>query len=104
MTFNAKCSLAYNYIIAKNKFKLAPINNNTKFNYMYVKPNEYNIEAIAYIGEWPQELAAILEVDYETMFRKSYIPLFEKMFRISKWIGPKETVPLEVPGMFEFFG
>lgn len=103
MTFNAKCSLAYNYIIAKNKFKLAPINNNTKFNYMYVKPNEYNIEAIAYIGEWPQELANILEVDYETMFRKSYIPLFEKMFRISKWIGPKETVPLEVPGMFEFF-
>lgn len=104
MIFQAKVSLAYNYLIAKNKYKLVPINNNTKFNYMYVKPNDYNIEAIAYIGEWPKELAEILEVDYETMFRKSFVPIIEKMFQISKWIGPKDSIRVEKSGMFNFFG
>ena len=103
MIFQAKVSLAYNYLIAKNKFKLVPINNNTKYNYMYVKPNEYGIEAIAYIGEWPKELAEILEVDYETMFRKSFAPLFENMFRISKWIGDKDKIQIERSGMYDFF-
>ena len=104
MIFQAKVSLAYNYLIAKNKLKLVPINNNTKFNYMYVKPNDYNIEAIAFIGSWPDELAKILEVDYETMFRKSFVPIIEKMFQISKWIGEKDSIIIEKSGMFNFFG
>ena len=104
MIFQAKVSLAYNYLIAKNKLKLVPINNNTKFNYMYVKPNDYNIEAIAFIGSWPDELAKILEVDYETMFRKSFVPIIEKMFQISKWIGEKDSIRIEKSGMFNFFG
>jgi hypothetical protein len=70
---------------------------------MYVKPNDYNIEAIAFIGSWPDELAKILEVDYETMFRKSFVPIIEKMFQISKWIGEKDSIRIEKSGMFNFF-
>lgn len=91
--FNAKVSLAYNYIIAKHKLKLQPITNGSKFNYCYVKPNNRNnIEAIAWIGKWPKEFSELFEIDYETMFRKAFIPVFESMFRVAKWIGDKEAI------------
>ena len=51
-----------------------------------------------------KKLAEILEVDYETMFRKSFVPIIEKMFQISKWIGEKDSIRIEKSGMFNFFG
>lgn len=103
--FNAKCALAYNYVIAKHKLPYLPIMNGNKFNYIYVKPsNRYRIEATAFVGSWPNEFSKIFEVDYETMFRKTFIPLFESMFKVAKWIGPKETISLERGGLSAFFG
>lgn len=102
--FNAKCALAYNYIIAKHKLPLMPIMNGNKFNYIYVKSDHYQqIEAIAFVGNWPKEFDKWFKTDYETMFTKTFIPLFESMFKVAKWIGPKDTISLETDGLSSFF-
>ena len=61
------------------------------------------IEAVAYLESWPQEFNKYFEIDYETAFRKSFCQLFDTMFRIAGWLGPKEEINLERPTMFEFF-
>lgn len=112
--FAAKASLAYNYIIAKDRLKYNPIRNNSKIRYIYVKPSQkirakdcngkaVPIEAIGYIESWPKEFDNYFEIDYETAFRKSFCALFDSMFRIAKWIDPKDHVELEQSAMFEFF-
>lgn len=102
--FQSKVALAYNYMITKYKLKYQPIVNGTKFNYVYVKPNNRNnIEAIAFIGNWPKEFDKFFEIDYETMFRKSFLPVVESMFLVNKWIKPKETIEIESSGLDEFF-
>lgn len=112
--FAAKASLAYNYIIAKDRLKYNPIRNNSKIRYIYVKPSQkikakdstgkiVPIEAIGYLESWPKEFDDYFEIDYETAFRKSFCALFDSMFKIAKWIGPKDHVELEQSPMFEFF-
>ena len=102
--FNAKCALAYNYIISKFKLPYVPIMNGNKFRYIYVKSDKFSqIEAIAFVGQWPKEFDKWFKVDYETMFKKTFIPLFESMFKVSKWIGAKDTISLETAGLDSFF-
>lgn len=102
--FNAKCALAYNYVIAKHKLPYMPIMNGNKFNYVAVKSDRYQqIEAIAFVGNWPKEFDNWFTIDYETMFKKTFVPLFENMFQIARWIGPKETISIEGSGLDEFF-
>lgn len=61
------------------------------------------IEAIAFVWNWPKEFNKWFEIDYETMFKKTFIPLFESMFKVAKWIGEKDTISLETAGLEAFF-
>ena len=93
--FQSKVALAYNYTIAKYNLPYQPIINGTKFNYLFIKPNNRNnIKAIAFLGKWPKEFSKLYEIDYETMFDKAFLPVFKNMFKIQKWIGEKETIKL----------
>ena len=75
-----------------------------QFNYLYVKPNNRNnIEAIAFMGNWPAEFDNYFEVDYERMFRKSFMPVIESMFKIKGWIKDKEKIEIESSGLDDFF-
>ena len=113
--FGAKAALTYNYIVAKKKFKLNPINNNTKMKYIYVKPNNefrYKEEGksgllpvtfVAFVDAWPNEFNDLFEIDYETMFRKSFCALFESMYTINGWLKPGKHIKIEPAGLEEFF-
>lgn len=113
--FGAKAALIYNYIVAKKRFKLTPINNNTKMKYIYVTPNnefKYKeigkpglkpVEFIAFLDAWPKEFEGLFEIDYETMFRKSFCALFEAMYTISGWIKPGKHLQLTKSTLDEFF-
>lgn len=102
--FQSKVALAYNYMLARYKLRYQPIVNGSKFNFLYVKPNNRNnIEAIAFMGNWPKEFNEFFEVDYEKMFRKSFMPVIESMFEISGWIKPKEKIEIESSGLDDFF-
>jgi hypothetical protein len=102
--FQSKAALAYNYMIARYKLRYQPIVNGTKFSYVYVKPNNRNnIEAIAFIGNWPKEFNDYFEVDYEKMFRKSFMPVIESMFEIKGWIKKGDKIEIESSGLDDFF-
>lgn len=92
--FGAKCSFYYNFVMAKYKLPLTPIGNGTRFKYIYVKENNLlRCKAIAYIGNYPQFFHKLFEIDKETMFRKGFLPIFQRMAAILKWI-PKKDVPI----------
>lgn len=115
--FGAKAALIYNYIVAKKKFKLTPINNNTKMKYIYVKPNNefkyYDkndpkkgwqpVKFVAFVDSWPKEFEELFQIDYETMFRKSFCALFESMYKIANWIGPREELQIEKNELDDIF-
>ena len=115
--FGAKAALTYNYIVAKKKFKLTPINNNTKMKYIYVHPNnEFKyfdrndpkkgwqpVRFVAFLDSWPKEFENLFKIDYETMFRKSFCALFESMYKIAGWIGPKDELQIEKNELDDIF-
>lgn len=113
--FGAKAALIYNYIIAKKRLKLTPINNNTKMKYIYVLPNnefKYKevgkpglnpVNFVAFQEVWPKEFSQMFQIDYETMFRKSFCALFESMYGILGWLKKGQKLTLEESGMDEFF-
>lgn len=113
--FGAKAALTYNYVVAKKRFKLNPINNNTKMKYIYVKPNnefKYRevgkpgikpIEFIAFLDAWPAEFNDLFEIDHETMFRKSFCALFEAMYTINGWLKKGKSLELEKSELESFF-
>lgn len=113
--FGAKAALTYNYVVAKKRLKLNPINNNTKMKYIYVLPNnefKYKevgksglnpVNFVAFLDSWPKEFDSLFTIDYETMFRKSFCALFESMYIISKWMRKGEELILEDSALDEFF-
>lgn len=95
MPANVKMGLAYNYVCAKNQLVLDPIDRGTKFNYVFLNKNKYNIDAIGFVGAWPKEFDKYFTIDYETCFRKFFLAVFESMFEILGWIKQGEALPLK---------
>ena len=96
MPANVKMGLAYNYVCAKNKLVLDPIDRGTKFNYIFLNKNIYNIDCIGYVGAWPDEFNKYFTIDYETAFRKFFLAVFESMFAVLGWIKRGEEIQLKV--------
>lgn len=97
MPANVKMGLAYNYVCAKNKLVLDPIDRGTKFNYIFLNQNNiYNIDCIGYVGAWPNEFNKYFTIDYETAFRKFFLAVFESMFAVLGWIKKGDAIPLKV--------
>lgn len=102
--FNVKCALNWNYVCSKEEIAFEPINNDGKFKYIYVLPNnKYKIEAIGYVGEWPKRFNELFEIDYETCFRKFFLACPDDMFEGLKWKTEKEQIPLKKNKFKKFF-
>lgn len=97
---HVRAAMNYNYIVAKNKFKLIPISNGNKIKFVFVKPNNIlNQNVIGFINEWPKEFNDIFEIDYETQFEKSFISVIERFFEVLNW----GEVNLKVSKLKDFF-
>lgn len=102
--FNVKCAINWNYVCAKEDMSVEPIVNNGKFRYIYVLPNnKYRIEAIGYVGDWPAKFNEIFKIDYETCFRKFFLPCPDDMFNGMGWKQEKELIPLKSNNFKKFF-
>ena len=89
--FGARLALTWNFIIEKYNLPYIPIGSGDKFNYFYLIPkNCYNLDAIGFVGNYPDEFRDMFEVDYEVMFEKTFLPLFNSMFKILGWIGKRK--------------
>lgn len=96
MPGHVKMGLAYNYVCAKNKLVLDPIDRGTKFNYIFLNNNKYNIDSIGFVGSWPAAFDKYFTIDYETSFKKFFLSVFNAMFEILHWINKGEEIQLIV--------
>lgn len=76
---HASASINFNYLIKKMGLeKTYPlINDGAKIYYLYLKPNKYQFNAIAFTDHFPDEFREFLQIDYDKMYEKQ----FEKPLR-----------------------
>lgn len=99
---HVKWSVYYNEIVKKlgldNKYPL--IEEGKKIKLVYVKPNKYNIDGIAYTDSFPEEFELI--PDKETMFEKCVIKCLSPIFEALKWNVPNPKKQYEI-SLEEYF-
>ena len=99
---HVKWSIYYNEMIKKlgleNKYPL--IEEGKKIKLIYVKPNKYNIDGIAYTDSLPEEFE--LQPDREKMFDKCVIKCLSPIFNALKWNVPNPKKQYEF-SLEEFF-
>jgi DNA polymerase elongation subunit (family B) len=99
---HVKYSLYYNHLVKildlESKYPL--IEGGKKIKLVYVKPNKYNIEGIAYLDQLPEEFE--LEVDRDMMFDKCVIKCLEPIFNALKWNvpNPKKQIEISLDDLF----
>jgi DNA polymerase elongation subunit (family B) len=100
---HAKWSIYYNELLRKlnlsNKYPI--IEEGKKIKLVYLKPNIYNIDGIAYLDELPPEFNLI--PDREKMFQKCVINCLEPIFNALKWHVPDPKKQYEF-SLEEIFG
>lgn len=83
-----RCSYQYNHLIKElkldNKYPL--IENGMKVKMVYLNKNKYNLDRIAYITEFPEELE--VEPDYEIAFQKTFLACLEPIYNVLNWEIP----------------
>lgn len=85
---NAKFSIYYNELLKSLglQAKYPTIENGKKIKMVYVKPNKYNINGIAYIDELPAEFG--LEPDRPKMFEKCVTNCLKPIYNALQWYVP----------------
>ena len=87
-TIQCKSALSFNYLSNRCQLGIPPITAKSleKMTYVYLKsPNLYGIATCGFIGEWPDFLADKLEVDKETQFDKSFLPVVKRIYTALGW-------------------
>lgn len=92
---HVKYSLYYNHLIQLLELerKYQKIENGKKIKIIYVKPNKYNIDGIAYLDVLPPEFG--LEVDIERMFEKCIINCLKPIYEALQWEVPNVNLQYE---------
>jgi DNA polymerase elongation subunit (family B) len=91
----AKYSIYHNELLKSlgltNKYRR--IENGSKIKFVYLKPNRFNIEGIAYQDNFPEDFE--LEADYEHMFFKDIIKSLTPFYDALKWKIPDPKIQHE---------
>lgn len=99
----AKASLNYNYLIRKMKLPLMPIANGSKIKYIRVMPNNpAQCEAVAWVGNWPDEFNKLFKIDYDEQFRKTFVSVIERMHVVLGWCDAKAGIVLNESKLSKF--
>lgn len=88
-----KASISYNYIVHTKKLPLQQIDNGTKIKFIRLKNrNQYGIDAIAWIGRYPEQFNSLFTISYDDQFDTTFLSLIEKIWRIYGWIGETDNL------------
>jgi DNA polymerase elongation subunit (family B) len=92
---HVKYSLYHNHLLEMLGLdkKYPKIENGKKIKIIYVKPNKYNIDGIAYLDVLPPEFD--LEVDTERMFEKCIINCLKPIYAALQWEIPNVKLQYE---------
>jgi DNA polymerase elongation subunit (family B) len=87
---HVKASIAHNLLLQEHKVvsKYESIRSGQKIKYFYAMKNPYNLDAIAFINEYPKEFSNI-KIDYDKMFEKIVVPPIENVYDAIGWRLPQ---------------
>ena len=57
----------------------------SKIKTLYVHPNKYGIDTIAFLDIYPEEFKDILKTDYQTMFEKTVLKPIYRILDAIEW-------------------
>ncbi len=99
LPIHVKASLVYNKFVTDNdltkKYRL--INDKEKIKFCYLQePNMLNSHVVACVDdEYPDELAKIVNNDYEKQFEKTFLAPLKAILKAVRWQYDEKTVSLE---------
>lgn len=101
---HVKASIAYNLLLKEYKIlsKYEPIKSAQKIKYFYLNKNPYNLDAIAFINDFPKEFEK-LKMDYDKMFEKIVVPPIENVYDAIGWRLPQMGKEVQTD-LFDLFG
>ena len=83
---HVKAAMNFNYMVERFGWPEAPVSDNTKVKYIYVKENNIlKTNVIAFTGDWNSALAENFEIDYELQFYKKFVRVVERFFETLGW-------------------
>jgi len=87
---HVKAAIAYNLLLEKFNIssKYEKINSGQKVKYFYATKNPYNLDAVAFVAEFPTEFKDIIKIDYDKMFQKIVAAPVEKVYEAIEWRMP----------------
>lgn len=91
MPLHVKAAYVHNTLLDRFKIdkKYEKISSGDKVRFFYVKPNSYNVTAVAYKYYYPDEFKKIFEPDYDTMFENHIFSVIERFYENVKWTVQK---------------
>ena len=101
---HVKASIAYNLLLQKFNIgtKYERIRSSQKVKYFYAMKNSYNLDAIAFINDFPTEFKD-LKMDYDKMFKKIVVPPIENVYDAIGWRLPQMGKEVQTD-LFDLFG
>jgi len=91
-----KAAICYNYVIQDRTLPYMPISNGSKIKYIRVNPrNLVDNEAIAWVGNYPEEFKKLFKINYEEHYNKTFLSVLNRMWVVLGWIDSKEIIPLK---------
>jgi DNA polymerase elongation subunit (family B) len=101
---HVKASIAHNLLLREHNVvsKYESIRSGQKIKYFYAQKNPYNLDAVAFINEYPKEFSNI-KMDYDKMFEKIVVPPIENVYDAIGWRLPQMGKEVQTD-LFDLFG
>lgn len=105
MTLHGKSAVHYNTLLKKYKLdnKYESIGSGVKIKYFYASRNAFNFKSMAFMQQYPEELKAIIQADYQMMFDKIVFPPLERFYDCIGWRTPQVSKEIQTD-LFDLFG
>ena len=102
---HVKAAIAYNLLLKKYNIesKYEKIHSGQKIKYFYATKNPYNLDAIAFIAEFPVEFKDVIKIDYNKMFQKIVAAPVESVYEAIEWRVPNFSREIQTD-LFDLFG
>lgn len=102
---HVKAAIAYNLLLQRYNLegKYERINSGQKIKYFYATKNKYNLDAIAFVAEYPAEFKKNIEIDYDKMFEKIVAGPVESVYEAIEWKMPNFSREVHTD-LFDLFG
>jgi len=102
---HVKAAIAYNLLLKQHNLesKYEKINSGQKIKYFYATKNKYNLDAVAFVADFPEEFKDIIKIDYNKMFDKIVAAPVESVYEAINWRMPNFSKEVQTD-LFDLFG